>query len=505
MEKKISILILFFFTSFFVYSQCTTEIQVNFVTVLPNGDVTISWQSSPDAGIVSYDVYNLNPNTSSNDSLTSTNNSTLSATIPFDTIVKYQITQLGVVANCGFGVGISPLGNNYHNTIQLSSTIDICSYSTDLSWNAYDDFNSGLDVLYKIYVSVNGGAYSMVGTTTSLNYNYSGLNQGINYQFYVQAIENSGAGPYTSSSNVITVTGDFLVDPSFLYQYTATVIDSSQIQVLFYADTSADITEYIVKRALANDEVYSTIATIPDVNGMNPLVEFNDYEVDANNFSYFYQIYSVNICGQTKLISNQGRTILLSVTTDEVGATDTLKWNLYEGWQGGVLKYDIYRKTSESIDYEYIDTYGATTDSLMIYVDNVYGLTDVSGEFCYKIIAREAFVIHTDNLPLATSTSNSVCVNYSPLVYIPNAFVPDGLTPIFKPSAILFEFESYDLQIYDRWGKPIFATNNKDEGWNGLYNNTGVALPMASYVYVLKIRSASGNEIVKRGAVTLIR
>lgn len=477
---------------------------MNYVTVLPNGDVTISWQPSPDAGIVSYDIYTVNPITSANDSLTSAGAGSTTITIPYDTIVKYQITELGVAANCG-GTN-SPIGNNYHNVIELTHTIDICAASATLNWNAYDDFNSGLNVAYEVYISINGGAYALVGNTTNLTYTYFGLNQGTNYQFYVEAIENNGTGPFTSTSNVIDVTGNFLINPNFLYEYTATVIDSSHNQVLFYVDTTADIREYVVKRALANDKIYTTIASVPDFKGMNPLVEFNDYEVDAQNFSYFYQIYAVDVCNQTKFISNEGRTIQLSVESDPINAINTLTWNQYEGWQGNVNRYEIYRSTDEGFNYEFLTTYSIPGDSIMTFVDNVYDLIEGTGTFCYKIKAIEGVTNHVDNLPIANSTSNEDCVKHEPLIYIANAFNPGGdNNPTFKPSAILFDFTSYLFVIYDRWGKPVFETSNKDEAWNGQYFNAGPDMPLGAYVYVLKLNSTNGEEFVKRGTVTIVR
>ena len=148
LKTLITILFSFFLLPFTGYSQCTTEVVVNYVTVLPNGDVTISWQPSPDVGILSYDIYNLNPFIpTQSDSLNSTGPATFTFTVPYDTIVKYQITQLGVSANCGSGVGISPVANTYHHTIALTDSIDICSSSAILNWNAYDDFQAGPNVL----------------------------------------------------------------------------------------------------------------------------------------------------------------------------------------------------------------------------------------------------------------------------------------------------------------------------------------------------------------------
>ncbi len=395
---------------------------------------------------------------------------------------------------------------DYHNTILLSSQIDLCSASANLSWNAYDDFNSGTNVQYKIFVSINSGAYSLAGTTNNLTFTYSGLTPGNTYDFFVRAIENNGAGPFSSSSNILNVTGNFLKNPLFLYNYSASVLDSAHNQVLFYTDTAADIKHYVLKRALATDMIFSSIATVSKSFGMNPLVEFNDYDVDAVNNSYVYKIEAIDVCNQSKITSNIGRTIQLTVTADDINSTNTLFWNLYEGWNGNVGAYDIYRKEGENLTFDYIATYPTNGDSIMIFTDDVYNLTSGNGEFCYKILAREGVTSHIDNLPLASSYSNEDCVVHQPIIYIPNAFNPGGyLNPEFKPSTILFDFANYSLQIYDRWGHPVFNTSDPNEAWNGNFNNNGAQAPIGAYVYVLKLNSLEGKEFVKRGTVTLIR
>jgi gliding motility-associated-like protein len=501
------------------YSQCVkgvipAPVIVNSVSVLPNGDVFISWQPSTAPDIVKYYISYIEPITSNIVFLDSVLVPATSFTIPFNfTVNGYNFNQSDTTSN-EFAIRVRDTCRNmsvagyddFHNTIFLEHEIDICSSSAILNWNAYDDFQSGTDVIYEILMSVNGGAYTSVGTTSTLAYNYAGLNKGDNYQFYVKAIENQGAGPFTSSSNVIDVSGDFLVEPNFLYEYTATVIDSSHIQVYFYADTAADISEYIVKRALASSHVYTTIATITDYNGMNPLVEFNDYNVEANNYSYYYQIYSVNTCGDLQLISNEGRTIKLTVENNNIKATNTLTWNWYEGWLGNVNRYEIYRSENGNFNYEFISSINPTGNEIMTFEDDVSNLTEGTGEFCYKIKVIEGNVLHVANLPPANSISNEVCVKHTPLIYIANAFNPSWTAnTTFKPSAILFDFTSYYFSIYDRWGKKVFETTEYEEAWNGKFNNSGASLPTGTYIYVLKLNSSTGEEFTKRGMVTIVQ
>ena len=503
--KKIFLIFVLIFSSYFGYAQCTTVVVIDTVSVLPNGDVVIGWEPSPDIGILTYDIYTVNPNTSANDSLSSVNSGTFFYIIPYDTVVKYQITEIIVVSNCGVGVGNSPFGNNYHNTIQLTQQIDICSSSTTLNWNAYDDFNSGTNVLYQVFVNVNGGGFILAGTTNSLSFNYAGLTIGINYQFFVRAIENNGAGPFTSSSNIVDVSGNFLKNPNFLYLFTATVIESSQLLVQFYVDTTADITHYNIKRALTDENIFSTISSISDFNGMNPLVDYYDESVDATNNSYTYEIEAINQCNQSKITSNIAKTIKLTVVADVATSTNQLNWSYYDGWQGNVKEYQIYRQSKDEMSFNLIATIPASA-TVNSYLDDVTNQLQGTGEFCYKILAIEQNTVHVGNLPMATSASSEVCVKHEPFMYIANAFEPlSEFNATFKPSAIFFDLTTYQFIIFDRWGQKVFETNNRDEGWNGKFNNSGNNLPMGAYVYFIQFKSNSDKEFQKRGTVTLIR
>lgn len=509
MKKTLFILILLF-SSVIGFSQCTTMVVVDSVSVLPNGDVIVAWQPSPDVGIISYDIYMVNPLTASHDSLDTTNPATFFYIIPYDTILKYNFEKIFIVANCGL-VGTTLIfvnpATDYSSIdlMDLKKNVDNCNNLVILNWTAYSEFNSGTNVQYKVFININGGGFNLAGTTNSLTFTYLGLSVGTTYQFYVRAIENNGAGPASSSSEIVDVSGDFLINPTFLYLYTGTVIDSSEMLVQFYVDTAADIKYYNIKRALTSDNIFSTINSVSDFQGMNPFVSYYDESVDAKNNSYTYQIEAVNQCNQSKITSNNAQTIILTVVEDIASSTNKLNWTYYDGWQGGVKEYLIYRQAKDEMSFNVVATIPAAS-TVNNYVDDVSTELQGTGEFCYKVLAIEQNTIHVDNLPMATSSSAEVCVKHEPFMYIANAFEP--LSPFnstFKPSTIFFDLASYQFLIFDRWGQKVFETNNRDEGWNGQFNNSGNNLPMGAYVYLIKFKSNTGDEFQKRGTVTLIR
>lgn len=375
---------------------------------------------------------------------------------------------------------------------------------------AYDDFTSGINVSYNIYVSENAGTYTIAGTvsTPTTSFNYVGVNQGSNYNFFVRAIENSGAGPFTSSSNDLTVNGiDFLKDPFPTYLYTATVVDSQQIDLSFYVDTAADISYYNIKRAVSAGGPYSIIGSISAFSGMSEWLQYSDVsDINANSTYYFYTVEAINICGLSKDTSNIGRTVWLKVKSDGINATNTLTITQYDGWLGNAQSYNIYRAVAGVWESSPLASISSFSDTI-IYVDDITSVFEGNGEYCYKIIANEGAAIHPDGgSQPATSISNESCAFHEPLLYVPNAFIPTGIYNVeFKPILTFADPLSYLFQIYNKWGQKIFETQNVSEAWNGKMNNTGNMCQVDSYVYVIQFKTAKGEEFSKRGLVTLLR
>jgi gliding motility-associated-like protein len=114
-----------------------------------------------------------------------------------------------------------------------------------------------------------------------------------------------------------------------------------------------------------------------------------------------------------------------------------------------------------------------------------------SGNYTVTLIATNEF------------TSDTITKNFTvgltcPIV-VPNAFSPndDGINDVFFIQGLPLEFH---LIIYNRWGYPVFETQNPNELWNGKINNTGENAIPGVYFYVLK-RFDTGE--VQKGFLSL--
>jgi gliding motility-associated-like protein len=89
-------------------------------------------------------------------------------------------------------------------------------------------------------------------------------------------------------------------------------------------------------------------------------------------------------------------------------------------------------------------------------------------------------------------------------IFIPNVFTPngDGLNDFFKIDFV--NLESLDMSIYDRWGKFLYSTGDKNFQWNGTFN--GNPLPEGVYFYEMKFKYGDDANIYdEKGTITLLR
>jgi gliding motility-associated-like protein len=103
------------------------------------------------------------------------------------------------------------------------------------------------------------------------------------------------------------------------------------------------------------------------------------------------------------------------------------------------------------------------------------------------------------------STDTAVVnIDFRDITFLPNAFSPngDGLNDVFKIGNINFR-RLVEFRIFDRWGKQVFETTNREEGWNGMVG--GKAVNSDVYYYIIRLGYADEMVETFKGDVTLIR
>ncbi len=90
--------------------------------------------------------------------------------------------------------------------------------------------------------------------------------------------------------------------------------------------------------------------------------------------------------------------------------------------------------------------------------------------------------------------------------YVPNAFTPNRneLNESFNIFGSGINPNTFEMRIFDRWGKEIFFTKDINQGWDGTFK--GEIVPAGIYTYIIKFEDSQGyRKNVITGKVILAK
>ncbi len=172
-------------------------------------------------------------------------------------------------------------------------------------------------------------------------------------------------------------------------------------------------------------------------------------------------------------------------------------------------------------DFIYSPTEVTAVANLVTFTNLTSGASGYSWDFDGKGLSFErnpTFVFRDTGLHKVTlqAVSTNGCIDtFSQIIdvipiadlFYPNAFTPngDGRNDEFRGAGMTSLITDYELQIFDRWGKIVYASNDPLDGWNGRLNNTGQDLGSGVYMYLATFREPRGEKKEARGFATLLR
>lgn len=95
--------------------------------------------------------------------------------------------------------------------------------------------------------------------------------------------------------------------------------------------------------------------------------------------------------------------------------------------------------------------------------------------------------------------------HYDNILWAPNMLVPtadDAENRVFKVRATSI-ISNFQLIVYNRGGRQVFATNDINQGWDAKHN--GTLVPQGTYVWVARFRDTDGVLRQEKGSVTVVR
>ena len=374
---------------------------------------------------------------------------------------------------------------NLHTSIQASYTVDMCPQRVDLSWSRY----LGNPVLtYEIW-SKHNNTWALLGTTNDTTASIN-LVKNESYCVYIKANLQNGSSAF---SNPLCFTMPQPTPPSYHYFRVASVAEKD-IELKAWVDQSVGVTEVLFERKDTNG-VYEVLGSALVSNNM---AAFLDEDVETNWGPWTYRSMYLDSCGNPGSYANENTTIFVQGSADQYNMINSLNWTPYTLFDGGISAYKAFRNaygTWESLPFQVFQ------DGTFTLTDDVSQLRN-KGEVCYRIMALE----NNNQYGFADSSySNTFCLTYDPLMFVPNAFTPDGLNPIFLPVVQNVDPEKYTFSIIDRWGKIVFETNDPAQGWDGIISSSGLPASNDVFQYRIELLINKTDAIVKQGYVTLIR
>ncbi|MBI1288161.1 MAG: T9SS type B sorting domain-containing protein [Flavobacteriales bacterium] len=327
------------------------------------------------------------------------------------------------------------------------------------------------------------------GSTATINLSASGGDG--NYSYYLQPdLTNPVSLPMAVQPNA-TTTYDFVVTdgcttPSSSASSTISIFSLPQIDI-----SGGDAGCHVHSVQLADN-------TVPTPTSWN--WNFGDPQSSSNTSSS---------SSPSHTFSNPGLyDISLSIVTADGCSVDTTLTDYVEVYPLPVADFNLDPNVVSVVDGTItftdqssgnIDTWNwnfGTGDSSIVQ-NPVYTYTD-TGSFIVQL------TVTTVN-GCQSTTRGSVKVTPVFTFYIPNSFTPngDGVNDFFQPYGEGVDWNTFSMEIFNRWGDKIYVTNDIGHPWDGTMN--GHPAEMGVYVWSISIRQTKNMMHYYHGHVNLLR
>ena len=458
-------------TTFILNSTNLSNISIRKVTTRPDGAVDILVKSS--AGIkADVQIDEDATGTFKNTGQTATTTDTTTITIRnINTAQKQYCFRLSANDGCNNTSTTSNVVCATHLEVKAEDQQNV------LNWKEYPQASN----FQNYRINLNGAPRPFIlnrTTTTQPDPNVTCGNQ------YCYQIIVSLAGGAESVSQLRCVKAISNVIPGKITSAVASVLEDEQkveVRVNPPAVGSSPVKfKTIFTRADNGSNDYKEVAIVD--NG----ISFIDPNTNPNTQSYCYKIQYENSCGKRSDPSEP----VCSIHVYSRNAS-TIDWTPESPFLVPVRSYSL----------EIIDENGDPKAQFNLGGNTTFDPSASNPDqqlFKYRILA------YPEGSAGTLSYSNYFVFVKGSLVFIPDAFSPnkDAINDLF---AVRGQFiETSRLIVYNRWGQPIFESDDAiKKGWDGQLN--GQIAPEGSYVYRVEIKDFLGKNFVKVGIFLLTR
>jgi len=120
---------------------------------------------------------------------------------------------------------------------------------------------------------------------------------------------------------------------------------------------------------------------------------------------------------------------------------------------------------------------------------------------CYRVV----LISKSKEGCLDTFEYKYICVDWSPVLEVPNVFTPngDGINDEFKVNGK--SIVEFDCKIYNRWGRKVYEWNDITKGWNGKIDGDKREASPGTYYYIIKAKDKKGKNYELNGFFYLLK
>ena len=355
-KKIIFLVVLFASLSFKAKSTTVLSPQITCVSVLPNGNISLTWLTPTDpSGVFScYDIYRSTNGFTPFTLVTSVFSYT--TTTYTDFFVNANLASVYYYIETRSG---SPIPTNApaFDTVKSIHLNLIPSFGTaNIAWNAISNSSTSTSSgIYSIYQISKLGVQTLQGTSTNTNYVDEIFVCHDSLSYKVEISDNTGC---TSVSSVINGLFDNKVVPATSLFDTLSVDDNNNAIMSWNANPSSDVEGYLVYyvNTIGANVLLDTVVGINNIS-----YNYSNLPANASGATEQFLIAAYDSCKNGGLFGFPLSTIHLKSTADICNRTATLNWTPYDSLIGnGLAGYRIYQSSISSIGpYTLIDTVSA--------------------------------------------------------------------------------------------------------------------------------------------------
>lgn len=254
------------------------------------------------------------------------------------------------------------------------------------------------------------------------------------------------------------------------------VNEKEHVELTWTKNIDFDFNSYQINRAI-NGDVFDVLATVKNADE----TYFTDSFVNVDSNFYAYYILTIDDCDDNSTRSEIGKTILLS--GEMLPYDNNLYWSDFDLWEPSLFRLEGISTPAAFIFNQDFDK------DVFTYTHDVEQLKDGIWQYRVHAINQNGTFV---------SYSNTLNLVQDPVVWIPNAFSPNG-DALNDTWDIRADFVGeYFLQVFNRWGQIVFETEDPTEKWDGKNAMEG------TYLYKVSYRDLTGRINFKTGSIHII-